>query len=482
MSASQIITVEERFNASYDDVLLHALSGHQFTYGQFLKYALTISTTWGELGVTRGDKVALILPNSPAVLACYLACIFGGFTAVPINPDLNQKDQNRLLQMTHPTLVVSDPPVYVEQSGATNQKILPPPDNRDVPVAIMCTSGTTGEPKGICVQLNRLIGSAQSFSRIANMNQQTRMYHVLPMFYNAGLLNAFLAPVMAGGTIIEGPQFSLLTMLDFWKRPKDCFANFLCVTPTIATALCHLARTGDGITNIEHVFQNIISSGNILNDKTRSIFRQTFGVSLQDCYGVTELGGPLTLQTKVDAETRDDAGYILPGVEYELREVFDNSFELWVKSPYMMYGYLDGTNISLPTDDRGYMSTEDLAEIKDNRLQIIGRIKDVIIRGGENIFPSIIESELCNVPGVKEVAVIGEPHEFWGESTTACILPEENVDHDSIIIDIRNHAARNMSSLYRPDRLVVIKDFPRSAIGKVQKKLLRSRLSKYIVH
>ena len=148
----------------------------------------------------------------------------------------------------------------------------------------------------------------------------------------------------------------------------------------------------------------------------------------------------------------------------------------------MMQGYLEDSNISLPTDERGYISTEDLAEIRDNRLQIIGRIRDVIIRGGENIFPSIMESEICNIPGVKEVAVIGEPHEFWGESTTACILPEENIDHDSVISNIRNYAVRNMSPLYRPDRLVVITDFPRSVIGKVQKRLLRSQLSKYVVH
>mgnify|MGYP001161045022 CR=1 FL=1 len=154
-----------------------------------------------------------------------------------------------------------------------------------------------------------------------------------------------------------------------------------------------------------------------------------------------------------------------------------------MKGPFLMDGYYKRKELTDETLRGGWLHTGDLG-IMDNRgyLTITGRVKEMIIRGGENISPSIIESELCNVPGVKEVAVIGEPHEFWGESTTACILLEEDVDHGSIISDIRNYAVKNMSPLYRPDRLVVIKDFPRSAIGKVQKTLLRSRLSKYIVH
>ena len=467
------------FIENWRNTLVFSLGGEEVSYGQMWNYALSLTKEWRARGARPGDKIAFILPNQVTVLALYLACFIEGYTAVPINPETSQRDRERLLQFTRPTLVVSEisgPDVYAKEQDQESLIVSSDPCGT---AAIMFSSGSTGEPKGICLQRSRILGAARAFGQFAGMNESTRMYHALPMFYNAGLLNAFLAPLMVGGAIIEGPQFSFRTMLNFWKRPIELKANYLCLTPTIAEALCQLVPKNYNGEDSKGSIANIICSGSSLTDETREKFRNTFGISLRDCYGITELGGPVTLQSPEDAMTSVDSGSFMPGVDYELRSVGEGSDELWLKSKYEMQGYFDVKGFSKTVDRKGCTSTGDLAKVNNGRLDIVGRSKDVIIRGGENINPLFIENELCRVPGVMEVAVIGEKHVFWGESVTACVRIKNKVEPCRLRTRIYRYVEENLSPIYRPDRIVFVTDYPRTSIGKIKKQELKGRLVDY---
>jgi acyl-CoA synthetase (AMP-forming)/AMP-acid ligase II len=470
--------LSDRFSQSWDDTLLDTLSGGTLTYGEFWRQASKLIRQWRNMGIGPGGKVAIVLPNHSSVMLIYLACLRGGYLAIPINPELVARDQGRLLGLTKPDLVIRDIPIGLAESEEQENQEL---DTVSVDAGvIMFSSGTTGTPKPIYLQSSSILMAAQSFGLACGMSNKTRLYHILPLYYNAGFLNAFLAPLVMGGKIVEGPRFSAETLLEFWERPSRMGANCLCLTPTIAEALIEVSKFGEKKIDRVATIEDVICSGNRLSPRTRRRFFQSFGVQLMDCYGVTELGGPLTLQTKEAlAQGNKSCGTSLRGVEIELRNPGENGGELWVRSEFVMKGYLDGNTFVLPTDDQGYLNTGDLAELHGSELTISGRQDDLIIRGGENIQPISVEDQFMGIEGISDVIAVGEAHDFWGESVTLCVKMGKHIIKEELISRINKHAEQNVSKIYRPDKIVFVKDFPRTIIGKVKRRELINRLSEF---
>ena len=149
--------------------------------------------------------------------------------------------------------------------------------------------------------------------------------------------------------------------------------------------------------------------------------------------------------------------------------------ELWLRSPFMMRGYLSGGELSSPLDADGYFDTGDMAIVRDGKLKIVGRKKDLIIRGGENVSPKRIERVIDELDAVAESTVIGLPHPFWGEQIVACVVTRG--DPDGAVADVGQHCREHLAAHERPDRVVVLEALPRSAIGKVLKAELTARVS-----
>ena len=188
---------------------------------------------------------------------------------------------------------------------------------------------------------------------------------------------------------------------------------------------------------------------------------------------MTELGGPLSFQTRADAEALNARSMPLPELEIDIRQ----GGELWIKSPFSMLGYLVDNELTSPFDDKGFLDTGDLVVIEDGRIEITGRVKDIVIRGGINTSPAKIESVLGQFEGIDEVAVVGLPHEFWGEEIVACVIYNESCNEsrneseqfDGLEGEILNYCRAHLDSHEVPDRLVFLDEFPRSFIGKVLK-------------
>jgi acyl-CoA synthetase (AMP-forming)/AMP-acid ligase II len=211
----------------------------------------------------------------------------------------------------------------------------------------------------------------------------------------------------------------------------------------------------------------------------RQQFLETFERPLQDCYGLTELGGPLTSQTPADARIEENVGYPVAGLDLKLVPSPYGDDELWIRSPFAMQGYLTESGLESPFDEAGFMATGDLARIESGKPHITGRSKDTIVRGGINVAPIMVENHLGRIEGVEEVAVVGVPDDFWGETIVACVIPAPETDPQGLKERIFSYAGKTLDTNLRPDRVVTMESFPRASTGKVQKHSLRSYLTSH---
>ncbi len=469
--------LETRFRDSADDILLHALDGRRFSYGQYWANARAIAETWRKAGVPRGAAIAFLLPNGPSVLACYLACAIGGHVACPIIPSHGRGVVEAMLRLIAPALVVRDAPPLDPDLAAPRPADLSCAMASDERFMVLLTSGTTGRPKGICHSLQAMLDSARAFAALSAMDRATRLYHVLPMGYMAGLLNTMLAPLAVGGTIIEGPAFSAARAMDFWPRPVETEANFLTLVPSAAAALAQLSRDREAARGAVSGLAQIQCTAGQLQSATRRRFLEAFGRPLQDCYGLTELGGPLTTQSPAEALTEEHVGRPVAGLETRLVPGALGDPELWIRSPFAMEGYLTEDGLVSPFDAEGFMATGDLARIEDGKIHITGRSKDSIVRGGVNVAPVLIENRLGECTEIQDVAVVGLPDAFWGEIVVACVIPAPSADPEAVTRKLFAHCGRTLDPSLRPDRIVALDSFPRAGTGKVQKHALRQQLA-----
>ncbi len=450
-----------------------------FTRSAFWANAQTVAKNWGLEGLRPGDAIAFLLPNSASLLCCYLACAIGGFVACPVLPETHPDRVDGMLKAVNARRVVDkapklDPTLRFEGTLAF--------EHPQAPYLIVFSSGSTGAPKAIVHSLEGILGSARAFARLTGMTSETRLYHVFPMAYMAGIMNAFFAPFLSGGTIIEGPPFSPAVALSFWRRPLTHHVNTLSVTPTIASALLRMTRRAETITKVGEALMQVQCTSAPLSASLQARFYTKFGVPLQNCYGMTEFGGPLTFQTREDALQLADWSVLLP--EVKVRVLNDDGSlqhgdapgELFLQTPYLMLGYLSPDGLDTPWDAKGWMTTGDLARFERGKLQLVGRKKDLIIRGGLNLSPHTIERVLECHPRVERAVVVGIPHDFWGEEVVASVTLMTGTD-DLTESALLRYCEQHLGVYERPNRIRVVDALPRTAIGKVSRARLRAEIT-----
>jgi acyl-CoA synthetase (AMP-forming)/AMP-acid ligase II len=447
-----------------------------FSYCELYAHAAAIRVWLVTQGCRAGDTVALRLPNGWPFAAAYLACILGRYRLVPVNPELNAEDQLYILGRIDARVVIEDEAVLTALLPALSDT----PDF-DYPMgevaAVFFTSGTTGRPKGVCHTLEGLVSNAVAFNQSQGLDSDMRLYHVLPMAYMAGFLNTLLSPWLAGGTVLLGPRFCPAEALQFWKRPLAWGANAIWLTPTLAAVLVRMNRYPDIAHKLCGSMRHVFCGTAPLPIAVRQTFRATFGCSLQESYGMSEVL-LVAAQTRTDADTQNNVGRLLPGIHATFRVVPEcNEPELVINTPYALTSYIleDGERSPLLAD--GGMPSGDVGQMEGDALIITGRLKDLIIRGGLNVSPVAVENVLRREHGVQEVAVVGLPHDIWGESIVACLVVEAGMNVDTLQIKLQQRCTMELAEGMRPDRYVWLDDLPRASTGKVQKHLIIERLA-----
>ncbi|MEQ8822826.1 MAG: class I adenylate-forming enzyme family protein [Filomicrobium sp.] len=475
--------LQERFLQSWTDVaLIDAVREREFTYGELWLQSVAEADSMAQRGGSRGDTVAVAMSNGPDFVRCALACFIGGYVFVPVNLELSSGDVESILELARPSLIVREVTVANDANSLD-----PPPKPDKIPeiafpgdevCAIFFTSGTTGRPKGVRHTLDSMIGNVGSFNSFVGLDRDTRMYHTLPIAYMAGFLNTILSPLMAGGTVVFGPRFAARNALDFWSLPKRHAANTLWLTPTIAATLQRLVRDPEAAKTDASGFFQVFCGTAPLHDALRQSFYKSFALALQESYGTSEL---LLISTQRHDEgiSKTDVGGTLAGIDLNIDRDADGNDELVVRSPFACKGYLTETGLlDLPVTPDGWVRTGDAARIDDGRLTITGRLKDLIIRGGVNVSPVAIENAFADMGGIRDVAVVGLPHAFWGETIAVCLEPEDGADHCSIIEGAKRIARERLGQAQKPDQFEVYDSLPRSVNGKILKNKIRADLSK----
>ena len=364
---------------------------------------------------------------------------------------------------------------------------LPSTDRPDGELAaLLYTSGTSGLPKGVELTHGNLQGDAEAciehvgFNRPDNATGRAGPDHtflgIVPLFHSTGLLATMIAPVALGAKMVYIARFSPVATL---KAMREHDASVLMGVPSMYNALARLkdVKPGDG----KGLFL-ALSGGEPLPARVRENFKATFGVEMMEGYGLTETCGPVCVNHP-KGHRDGSVGRIVPGTTVKIvaddgiEQPAGGTGEITIKGPMIFRAYhrLPEQTREAKTAD-GFFKTGDLGHVDaDGFLFITGRAKDMMIVGGENVYPREIEETIGQMAGVSEAAVIGRPDESRGEVPVAFVMPADGatVTADEVKAHCR---AAGLPNFKIPKDVVITDDLPRSPTGKVLKRELRERL------
>lgn len=471
-------------------------TGKVTTYGEFWANAERMAAALVALGVAPGDRVAVQAPKEPAMLELYVGTVLAGGVFLPLNTAYTPDEVAYFLGDAAPRVFVCEPgklealtPVaqdaqvaHVLTLGADEVGTLVPARDAQEPgfeavarkpldlAAILYTSGTTGRSKGAMLTHRALASNSETLRDYWQFTDKDVLIHALPIFHTHGLFVATNVTLMAGGAAVFLPGFDAEAIIDAMPN-----ATALMGVPTFYTRLLkddRLAEASKGM-------RLFVSGSAPLLAETHDRWREVTGHAILERYGMTETN--MNTSNPYDGERRaGTVGFPLPGVEVKVCDPTSGETlpdgeigVLEVRGDNVFAGYWqmpEKTAEELRED--GWFITGDLAMIDpDGYVTIVGRGKDLIITGGFNVYPKEIEGVIDELPGVLESAVIGVPHEDFGEGVVAVVVAQEGAALDEG--SVKAGVAESLAKFKQPKRVVVVDELPRNTMGKVQKNVMR---------
>jgi fatty-acyl-CoA synthase len=440
-----------------------------WTYAQFWQ---RIEQATRALGVERGERIAWLGYNHPDMLALLFAAARLGAVLVPLNWRLTAAEHATILRDCAPRVLYSDAALEAQARrlgvpmGDWRSKGEPRCAGQDEDdLLIVYTSGTTGTPKGAVLQQRALLWNGYNAIHAHDLQQDDHILTVLPLFHVGGLNNQTLPALLAGASVTLHPRFEPGAWLQDVAALRPTLS--LLVPATMAAVIAHAGwRTAD-LSSLR-----MLNTGSMVVPRTLIDAFHARDVPVGQIYGATETA-PIAIVLLREDAMRKAGSTGKPAMHCEVQLV---EGEIWVRGPNVMRGYWnDPAATAAALTAEGWFRTGDLARVDDEGdYWIMGRSKDVIISGGENIYPAELENVLADCPAIAEAAVIGMEDEKWGEAACAVVVrkPGAVVDEAAVLALFRDRLAR-----YKHPRRVVFADsLPKNALGKVQKGELRKLL------
>jgi fatty-acyl-CoA synthase len=451
------------------------------------------------LGVAPGDRVAVLMTNRVEYLTIWFAVARLGAVFVPLNIrfvpgeiDYVLHDSGTRVLITEATFgdtlaAVSVEHVAVDVDGVVGPRYADllqaetrsgqlPSVSADQPVALMYTSGTTGPPKGAITTHGAVQAMTVSAQRALDYTTEDRHLAMLPLCFTGGLLPVCQPSFATGGTLLLkrgfAPDAAVAAVRD--DRATICFAP-----PTM-----FLMMKNSPLFSAEaFVSMRALLAGAAPMPVSGIEFFQEAGVELSQAYGITEGCGLNLILGSADATRK--IGSAGRGLQFSPARVVhpDGSDcavgeqgELILSGPQVTRGYWNNDAATQDAIIDGWLHTGDVATVdEDGFVFVVDRIKDMIITGGMNVYPAEVEDAVLRHPGVAEVAVIGQPHEVYGETVVACVVPEPGVA--LTVTALAEHCGSFISDYKIPRRVELLDQLPRTTSGKVQKYTLREQLT-----
>jgi long-chain acyl-CoA synthetase len=438
-------------------------------------------------GIGAGDVVATMLPNRVELVTLMFAAWRVGAALTPVNPVLTAPEAAHQLTDSAARLVlvdaqsadkVADLPVarvqVADLAGAAG-RTLPPPHADPAALALLIyTSGTTGQPKGVMLDHANLDSTTAMILDWFGLTSADRCLVVLPLFHVNGIMAGVVSPLAAGGSIHIAPRFDRER---FWFDVEWHRITYFSAVPAIYAMLSALPE--DAVPPVPDLRLAICGAAP-MPAPLIAAFEARYRVPLVEGYGLSE-GTVVSTANPVCGERRPGTvGLALPGQTVEVVGPdgaplpVGESGEVVISGPNVMRGYLNRPEETARVLRGGRLFSGDVGRFDaDGYLTLVDRVKDMIIRGGENIYPKEIENVLHDHPAVLEAAVVGKPDAVFGEQPVAYVTlrPGQGAEPDALLA----HCTARLARFKLPREIHVEPDLPRNAVGKVAKVVLRAR-------
>lgn len=415
-------------------------------------------------GIGPGDRVAIVLPNGWRFAVALLGALGTGATVTPLNPLLSADERARTLADLRPRVTLDT----VGEGQGEMEEWARAVDPR-APALILYTSGSTGEPKGAVLSHAALDVALDSWAGpVMALTPADCVLATLPLSHSFGINGALLAPIQAGARVAIVEPFTPPAVLDVIAHHR------VTVLPAVATMFRRMLDSPDlAGANLASLRHGVSGAAPCPWDLAEEWRRRT-GVRILRGYGMTELFRPISYLAEDARDVPDSIGRAVPGVE--LRVVSDEgrvlrageAGELWIRTPAAMDGYLGAPEETRAVLTDGWFRTGDLVTISaDGFVTVVGRKKELILRGGYSVVPAEVEAVLLSHPAVAEAAVVGRPHPDLGEEIAAFVAFRAGVSAQPA--DLIAHCRERLAAYKYPRNVTVLVALPKSSTGKVLK-------------
>ena len=465
--------------------------GRLVTYAQAARRIDTLAGRLAAAGVGKGDRVALALSNSPDFVQLLLAVTALGAAAAPLNPAYTEDEFTFYLQDIAPRFLLlpsrldaaeraardagtpvvtvvgreGGPPDLVSGGQAIEQPLSYEPGEPDDVAIVLHTSGTTSRPKQVPLRQRNLMASTRTIAAHYQLGPEDVSFCVMPLFHVHGLVASTFAALGAGGTVIVPSRFSAHR---FWPQAREQEATWLSAGPTLHQMILDKVDAKGPAPTLR--FARACSSA--LSPALMARAEDVYGVPMLEAYGMTEAShqmasNPLPPGRRVPGSVGIATGTEIGVIDQEHRFLPEGSSgEVVIRGPGVTSGYVSNPTANTESFFDGWFRTGDRGVLKAGYLHLEGRLKEMILRGGENIAPAEIEAVLLRHPAVDEAICFGVADAKYGEIPAAAVTLKADADPRALVDFCREHLA----AFKVPTTIHVVAEIPRTPTGKVQRR------------
>lgn len=487
---------------SHHPALVVPEGGPTVFYGALQNQVERLATTLQMLGIGRGDRVAMALPNGLEVIVLFFATTAAAATAAPLNPAYTTDEFRFYLEDIEAKALIVPPgggeraraaapaeTLIVEAASNVSGEVsltvvhpasLPRKQDSATPDDIalfLHTSGTTSRPKGVPLSHANLLASAGNVARTYALTAQDVSLCVMPLFHVHGLVASTFATLHTGGAIVIPPRFSAGA---FWPTVKAHRATWYTAVPTIHQVLLTRAEEDHAPAPGTSGLRLIRSCSSSLAPATMAALEERFGVPVLEAYGMTEAAHQMASNPLPPGERRAGSVGCGTGVQVAIMDETGNLLppggqgEVVIQGPNVTRGYHNNPEANAAAFTQGWFRTGDQGIIDaSGYLTLVGRLKELINRGGEKISPREIDEVLLTHPAVAEAVCFGVPDVKYGEEIFAAVVLRDDVTEEGLIAYCRERLA----TFKVPKKVHLVAQIPRTATGKIQRRAVAAALA-----
>jgi fatty-acyl-CoA synthase len=479
--------------------------GRDVSYAQLAQLVERLAAALAAAGVRRGDCVAFLGFNSPEMLALFFSCARLGSLFMPLNWRLAAPEHKQMLLDCPPKVLIVDAD-FIAQTSSIGEALtgialvacggsspgwmawddfcahgIPSPRDEqagdDTPLLICYTSGSTGKPKGVLLTQRAIACNAANSGDMHDLATDDVILNTLPLFHVGGLNNLTTPALKAGCTVVLHPKFDVDATFDAIER--EGITLTVLVPAQLDMMMAHRRWAGADFSKLR-----MITTGSTIVPRHVINAVHAKGVPLVQVYGSTETC-PIAVYLKAADAMRKAGSTGRAAVHCQLRLVDSNgkdvaqgsTGEILIKGDNVMSGYWQAPQATAAVLVDGWFHSGDMGhQDEDGYLYVDGRSKEMIISGGENIYPAEIENLLIECPDIAEASVIGRPDARWGEIVVAVVVPrpECKLTGEQVLKLLEGRIAR----FKHPKEVVIVEALPKTALGKIRKEDVRHMVAR----